>query len=324
MSRFIDVHNHAIPRRVLELVTSDPVYGVTVADGMWNSGNIVSFPLVDAWFEPDAKLREMDGKELDGAVLSAAPKPLYYYELDLAPQEAVARETNIGLEEFTRGHEDRLRWMAQVPLAFPERAAEVLRDASELGCAGVQIGTTAAGRQLDGPEFEAFWSAAEELDQTVFLHPAYERKIPEYSDYHLGVVVGLPVEVTVAVERLICSHVFDRHPNLRVVAALGGGFFPYNNGRLRHYSSFGAQLRDAPKEPWDYVGQLKFDSFLHDVGQLRFLITQAGAENVLIGTDCSFLSATPTPVSDLRAAADGDETVIQQVGETNPAQLFRF
>jgi hypothetical protein len=46
-------------------------------------------------------------------------------------------------------------------------------------------------------------------------------------------VVGLGVEVTVTLERMIYKGVFDRHPSLTIVAALGGGFFPYNAGRLR-------------------------------------------------------------------------------------------
>lgn len=320
----IDIHNHAIPPRVLDLVLNDPVYGVSIVDGQWRSGNIGSFQLHDAWTDPEAKLREMDGKELDGAVLSAAPKPLYFYELDLGPQEAVARTTNLGLEEFCAGNDDRLRWMATVPLAYPEAAVGVLRDAAERGARGVMIGPTAAGRQLDGEEFEPFWSACEALDLPIFLHPAYEAKTDAYSEYHLGVVIGLSVELTVAVERMICSHVFDRHPGLCVVVALGGGFFPYNAGRLRHYASYGPQLRDAPKDPWSYVGQIKFDSFLHDAGQLRFLIDQAGAENVLIGTDSSFPSAPASPVGELREAARGDAAIIRQIAETNPIELFKF
>jgi aminocarboxymuconate-semialdehyde decarboxylase len=317
-----DVHNHAIPRRVLDLVCSDSRYGVTVTNDVWHSANISDFPLVPAWHDADAKLQEMDGKELDRAVLSAAPKPLYFYELDLEPQARVAQETNIGLAEMCVGHEDRLRWMAHVPLGFPGEAAKMLREAASRGAAGAQIGTSAAGRRLDDASFDEFWSAVDELGMPIFLHPAYEKQIPEYATFKLGVVVGLPVEVTVAVERLICARLFDRYPHVNIVAALGGGFFPYNEGRLRHYISQGAGLADAPAEPWSYVGRLKFDSFLHDVPALEFLIKKAGAANVMIGTDCSFRSATAAPVADVRLATDGDDAAFKQVSETNADDFF--
>jgi aminocarboxymuconate-semialdehyde decarboxylase len=320
----IDIHNHAIPQRVLDLVQRDPVYQVKIKDGKWYSGNIAPFKLDAAWYDPEAKLREMDGRLLDGAIISAAPKPLYFYELDLAPQQLIARETNLGLRDYVKGHEDRLGWMAHVPLAFPEQACQMLREAVDMGATGVEIGTSANGHRLDEDMFEPFWSLCEELDQTVFLHPAYERMVPEYQPWRLEVIVGLPVEVTVTLERMIYSGMLDRHPKLRIVAGLGGGFFPFNAGRLRSYASRDPAFANSPKrDPWSYVGQIKFDSFVDDVGQLGFLLKQAGSANVCIGTDCSFASGAPRPVQDLRAAADNNEAIINEVGE-NPRKLFRF
>ena len=33
----IDIHNHAIPDGVLDLVAAKPAYGVTISDGVWSS-----------------------------------------------------------------------------------------------------------------------------------------------------------------------------------------------------------------------------------------------------------------------------------------------
>jgi aminocarboxymuconate-semialdehyde decarboxylase len=109
---------------------------------------------------------------------------------------------------------------------------------------------------------------------------------------------------------------------LNVVAALGGGAFPYNVGRLRHYITWVPALSDSPKDPWSYVGQIKFDTHLHDPLALRFLIEKAGPENVLIGTDCSFPSATPEPVRELRDALGDDDASFAMVAETNAMELF--
>ena len=74
-------------------------------------------------------------------------------------------------------------------------------------------------------------------------------------------------------------------------------------GRLRQYTTWlRPELESAPADPWSYVGQLKFDTHLHDPVALRFLVEKAGSGNVLIGTDCSFLSCTPSPMGELREA----------------------
>ena len=148
------------------------------------------------------------------------------------------------------------------------------------------------------------------------MHPAYEATGPEAQGYTLGGVLGLPYEMTNALVRLICGRVLDRYPKLTIVAALGGGYFPYIAGRLRHFTTFADELAEAPPQPWDYVGQVKFDTNVNDVKTLRFLIESAGVENVLLGSDCSFPSAMPDPVGELRKAAPNDEAM-ETIAETN-------
>jgi len=319
----IDIHTHALPPRVLKLVENDKRYRVDLSGGQWKSAHIAPFPITEAWYKPSEKLKEMDRQKLDASVLSAAPKPLFYHDLDLEPQALMAREVNLGLAEFCNGHEDRMRWMAQVPLTFPDESCRTLEQAKAEGAVGVQISTSANGHRLDEERYEPFWSKLEELDLPAFLHPAYERDLPEFADFRLGPVLALGVEVTVTLERMIYKSVFDRHPKLVIIAALGGGFFPYNVGRLRHYSRIGSGFEGLTKrDPWSYVGQIKFDCFLHDPQQIRFLISQAKPENVLLGTDASFRSMMPDPVGVLREAADGNAAIVNQIGDTNARALF--
>ena len=319
----IDIHNHAIPQRVFDLIEREPEYGVSLAGGTWHGPNIGDFALVEAWASPDAKLRELDGKGLDGAVVSIAPKPLYFFELPLAPQSAVAKETNLGLAEYCAVHPDRLRWMAHVPLGWPEASAEILDEAVALGASGVQVGTSAAGRRLDDPALDPFWETVERLNVPVFIHPGYELQIQAFADWNLGAIIGLPLETTIALERLVCAGHLDRYPSLRVVGAHGGGFFPYNVGRLRNYIRVRPALKDLPSDPWSYVGRIMFDSLVYDVDTLRFLVQKAGPENIMIGTDCSFSSAPIAPVDELRAAIDDDEGFRLAAGG-NAAELFGF
>jgi len=318
----IDIHNHAIPRRVLDLVSTDGRYGVSLTDEIWRSSNIAPFELDPAWYDPEAKLREMDASGLDQAVLSAAPKALYFYELPLEPQTTIARETNVGLEDYCAKHRDRLGWMAHVPLAFPEESARVLAAALSDGAIGVQVGTSAAGRRLDDPAYAPFWSEVALHNVPVFLHPAYEITADEITQYRLETVIGLPFETTIALERLICAGFFDRYPDVTLIAAHGGGYFPWGVGRLRSIGIFSSTAPDHV-DPWSYVGQIQFDSKVDDIETLRFLIHRAGAENVMIGTDCSFTRPPITPVQDVKDALGVDDSpALRKILEGNARKLF--
>jgi aminocarboxymuconate-semialdehyde decarboxylase len=316
----IDVHNHAVPERAIELVGRDPVYEASVSDGRWRGGVHVEFELVPSFIDPRAKVAELEAKGLERAVVSVAP-PLFYYHVDPEAGEAMARAINAGLAEMAAAEPERLRWLATVPLQDTERVVAVLEDAHVEGCVGVEIATSAApGRRLDEPEVEPFWMAAERLALPVMLHPAYLEPNPALGDYYLANVIGFLLETTVALERLICAGVLDRHPGLRLVLVHAGGYFPWQAGRLRHARTVRPELRASPADPWAYLDQLWFDPITHDRDALRYLLAKVGPGRVVLGTDLPFDMATPDPVGELRAVADAD--AVATIAERNPAALY--
>jgi aminocarboxymuconate-semialdehyde decarboxylase len=316
----IDVHNHAVPETAIELLNRDPVYGVTVRNGRWRGGVHPEFDLLDSFTEPDAKIAELEDRGLEGAVVSASPT-LFYYHVDPEPSEAMARVVNTGLAEMAAARADRLTWMASVPLAAPERAVAVLDDAVAAGCVGVEI-ATAAGPELplDDPVLEPFWAAAERHGLPVMLHPMYTAPHPRLGDYYLENVIGFPFETTIAIERLICAGVLDRHPGLRIVLVHAGGYFPWQAGRLRHARTVRPELESSPADPWSYLGQVIVDPITHDADALRYLIAKVGAANVVMGTDLPFDMATPEPMSALLEACDEETAAV--IAERNPAALY--
>lgn len=318
----IDVHNHALPERAIELLGRDAVYGATVTGGVWRGGVHVEFEVVPAFVDPDAKLAELEAAELEGAVMSVSPM-LFYYHLDAEAGEAMARAVNGGLAEMAGARPQRLRWMASVPLQDPVRAAAVLEDAVAAGCVGVEVGTAAGpDRRLDDPGLEPFWQAAERHRLPVLLHPAYTAPNPSLGDYYLENVIGFPLETTVAIERLICAGTLDRHPQLRVVLVHAGGYFPWQAGRLRHAGTVRPELASSPLDPWRHLGQVRLDPITHDVDALRYLIGKVGAENLVMGTDLPFDMATPQPMRMLLEASD--ESTAAVIAERNPSELYRF
>jgi aminocarboxymuconate-semialdehyde decarboxylase len=317
----IDVHNHAFPESVIRLLEHDPQYGLSVKGRQVSTVNYPDFTLSDSLFDPAAKLVELTAHGLDAAVVSVQPRLLAYH-VEVEPGELMARTVNQGLREFCEYDRDHLRWMASVPLQSPERSAYLLRQAARDGAVGVEIATSVAGRPLDEADLEPFWAAAEELRLPIFIHNAYNTRIPSLQRYFLMNVIGNLLETTICAERLVCSGVIGRFPGLRLVLAHAGGYFPFQAGRLRHATTVRKELSEAPRDPWAFVGRFIFDTITHDRQALAYLVSRVGVENVVMGSDLPFDMATPEPLAALREAVNAEAA--RTIAEVTPAQLYRF
>jgi aminocarboxymuconate-semialdehyde decarboxylase len=317
----VDVHNHVIPTESLELLGSDPVYGVQVADGEWRGAHHVPFPIVDSFFEPAARLAELDERNIGGAVLSSPP-PLFYYDVPEAPAEALCASANEGMAHFAAAAPERFRWLANLPMQHPELAARLLAKAHAAGCVGAGIGTSVVGKRLDEEEFEVFWATAAQLRLPVLVHPAFNESHRGLERYYLQNVIGNPLETTVFTERMIASGVLERHPELRLVLLHGGGFIPYQLGRLRHARTVRPELAESPIDPFFFLPQLYFDTITHDDEALRYLVSRVGAEQVVLGTDLPYDMAMQAPVETLQRVLG--EEMTEAIGSTNAARLFGF
>lgn len=315
----VDAHFHAFPESVIELLASEPAYGIAASKDGVSGGRLTNHELFASLHDPSATLAELDRRGVDGAILSIAPR-LFAYHVDAALGEQMADATNAGLAQMCAHEPARLHWMAHVPLAAPARAAAVLQEAKRAGAVGVEIGTSVAGTPLDEAELEPFWAAAARLDMPIFVHPAYNADIPALKRYYLGNAIGNPLQTTIAAERLICSGILDRHPRLRLLLSHAGGFFPFLAGRLKHARTVRPELADSPEDPWSYAGQLLFDTIIHDVPALTYLVSRVGAENVLLGSDTPYDMSTVRPLDQLRAAVDADTADL--IAARNPARIY--
>ena len=69
----IDVHNHVMPAEVLDLLRSDPGYGVTLDGDRWTGVHHVPFTIAASFHDPAAKIAEMDLNGIGSAVVSCPP-----------------------------------------------------------------------------------------------------------------------------------------------------------------------------------------------------------------------------------------------------------
>ena len=304
----IDLHAHVFLRETLERMQAEhPDRSprlVQVHDGYMLEfpSRSASGPFPASMFDVEQRLADMDLAEVDVQVLSVPP-PLLHYHLDPPVGAAFARiQNDVGLA-LSLERPDRFQWFATLPLQDRDaslRELERLADASVVR--GIQVGSNVNGASLV-PTCDWLWKAASELDLPIWVHP--DRRAVTSRDganrYHLGNLVGIPHETTLAIGELIFSGVLDRYPDLRLGFVHGGGFAPYQIGRWDHgWSNRDDASAEIDEPPSTYLRRMFFDSLTHDRLSLRLLGDRVGWSQVVIGSDYPFDMSDPRAVQAIR------------------------
>lgn len=302
-----DVHAHVVPPSLLEILEQDTArLGVELsrADGRLTSAvqGCVYSGATDRLLDIDARLRAMDAAGVDVQLLSSWVGLMGY---PLEPERGIrwSRLFNEALAELVAAHPDRFRGLCQVPLQIPSVAATELTGAlMDNGMVGVEITTTVDGAELDDESLEPFWETAADLGCLVLVHP--DRALPGRTRprHFLANTVGNAAETTVAAVSLACGGVLERHPGLRICLVHGGGYLPYQIGRVDRAYAAVPELAGGhlPRPPGDYLRRLYYDTVTHSPSALRFLLDFAGAEHVVLGSDHPFEMGDPDPVETIR------------------------
>jgi aminocarboxymuconate-semialdehyde decarboxylase len=283
-----------------------------------------AYPLAPEFWDMEAKLRQMDRLGIDITVLSIAP-PLLFYWVDPKAAAEFCRGANEAIARLTAGSGGRLYGLATVPMQDPEAAAAELRYAvSMLGLKGAILGTSVEGTPLEDERFEPFWAVAEALEVPILLHPYYVGPRPGLTEFYLINLIGNPLDTSVAAARLILSGFLDRHPRLRFLLVHGGGFLPYQIGRLDHGFRMRREAqRHIRRPPSAYLDRFYFDTVVHADLPLRFLVGLVGCERVMVGTDLPFDMADVGFHAHLNALG-GDRDQEEAIRGRNACRLFRI
>lgn len=271
--------------------------------------------------EVGARLAAMDEQRVDRQWVSVSPNHFYPWANDgLAGW--VASETNRLVAEHVAQAPDRLTGLGVVPLQHPAHIVEYLDDAVlGRGLAGVEISSFAGDVELSDSRLEPFWARAAELRAIVFLHP-FGCTLDERLDrFYLANTVGQPVENAVALSHLIFAGVLDRHPDLRIVAAHGGGYLPTAIGRSDRAWRVRPEAHGCAHPPSTYLRKIWFDTVVHDSDAVRALVEAAGGSQVVLGSDFPFDMGVDDPVSLVRGA-ELPEEITARILEGNADALL--
>ncbi len=306
----IDAHAHAIPPRFVEYLTdrsrTTAIGGLSTTSS--EQGLRVTFgqrttaPLNPSLSDMDARVSWMDRVGIDVQIL-AGWIDFTGYEIEPAHAVEYSRAHNDCLAEHAADHGDRFHLIGTIPLQAPEAAARELTSLMESGFVGVEIATTVGGLALDRAGLDPVWEAAEGTGAFVLLHPMTPLTGIDLGRYFMANAVGRPAETSITLAGLILDGVFERFPNLKVCAVHGGGFVPYQIGRLDQAVKAKPAVagRRLSRLPSDYLRQVYVDTVVNNPHALRFIVDYLGAEQVLLGTDYPFPMGDLDPVSSVKA-----------------------
>ena len=246
----------------------------------------------------DRRLADMDDQGVDVQVLSLASPGVQ--NLSATDAVTVARESNDALAAVIAGHPERFQALAAIPTPDPgAAAAELERAVTQLGFRGAMLYGRTGNTLADAPEFDDLYATAERLRVPLHFHP--QTPVPAVLDAYYsglgGVGMGLATaglgwyyDLGVQYLRMIFSGVFDRHPDLQVIAGHWGEvvlFYLDHTGIMANQAKLERPLADYFRQNFWVTG-----SGTVSERYLRWTAEVVGTERMMYSTDYPYTFAT--------------------------------
>jgi aminocarboxymuconate-semialdehyde decarboxylase len=309
--RTIDAHSHCYFQDALDLMGVDAQAILPATKGVQE--HFLAIP-----DRIDARLKSMDDMGIDMEILSINP---YWYGKDRDTAAKIVKLNNDHLAAICTAHPDRFGAFACITLQYPDLAVQQLEAAMKSGLRGAAIGASVLGDNFSQPKYHPVWAKAQELGAVLFIHPVSPPELAKRfaGNGWLSNIVGNPLDTTLALQHLIFEGTLDLFPDLKILAAHGGGYLGSYAPRSDHGCFVSPQNCNPgivlKKQPTEYLNQLHFDALVFTPEALRHLAAQVGASQIVLGTDfpipwelhpVDHIFATTTLSDDEKAGILGD------------------
>lgn len=268
-----------------------------------------------------ARLRHMDALGTDIQVLY--PSMLTHMtdrpELELA----LCKSYNRWLAEVWQQSDNRLRWVAQLPLRSMDKALTELQFATQRGACGVFIKSIEGDRLLTDRYFFPLYEEASRLNVPICVHasagnPAMEALLSQDRDG--GNFSKFKLSVISAFHSLVVDGVPDVFPHLRF------GFIEVSSQWVPHL------VHDLARR-FEWKGRSLAHDLLRDNrlyvacqmdDDLPYVISYAGEDNLVIGTDYGHAdtSSELLALQRFRERRDLEPRVIEKILDDNPRAFY--
>lgn len=221
---------------------------------------------------------------------------------NLDASNAVALQTlaNDVLAEAVKKYPDSLQGFATLATPAPQDAArELERSVQELGLHGAMLHGRTRERNLDHPDFYPIFEAAEALRAPLYLHPQspqpavrnvyYSGFDEELNSLFARPGIGWHYETGIQIVRMMLGGVFDRYPNLQVIAGHWGEVILFYLDRI----DLLGRAAKLPRLPSEYFRDHVFvtPSGLFSQRYLRWAIDVLATDRIMFSADYPYQMA---------------------------------
>jgi aminocarboxymuconate-semialdehyde decarboxylase len=247
----------------------------------------------DRFWDVERRLSDMDDANIDRQVLTVARASLWR---GLDPTEALplVREANDAVADYA-AQSERFVPVGTLPFLSGPYLDELERCVEDLGMAGVQMFSNIEGRPLDHEDHEAFFAEVDRRGVPLWLHPQLHDWYDWDSEHMLHKMLGWPFDTAMALGRLACNGVLERH-DLDIVAHHAGGMLPHFDDRfetmyegvLDSPEVFPYEVTDLPKHPIEYLREIHGDTVLDGSAHATQCAQDFYGDGMVFATDYPF------------------------------------
>jgi len=305
----IDTHTHIIPKNIPDF-SKKFGYGEFIhldhhqpGKAWMMQGNKRFREIVANCWDTVIRIEEMQSHKADMQVICTIPVMFSYWAKANDCLE-VSRFLNDDIANTVHAHPGKFIGLATLPMQDTKLAVQELERCMKNGFKGVQIGSNINDLNLNEPQFAEFFAACESLNAAILVHPWQMMGMEHMIKYWLPWLVGMPAEISRAICSMIFGGIFEKHKNLKVCFAHGGGSFLPTISRIEHGWECRPDLVaiDNPHNPKKYLGKFWVDSHVCDHKMLQYVIDLVGADKVMQGSDYPFPLGEAVPGELVRTA----------------------
>jgi predicted TIM-barrel fold metal-dependent hydrolase len=322
----VDCQSHVFPSAYAEIIRRNTGFvQAQEKDGTYviSYGDLMTYTLNPRVYDPKQKLNDMDDAGIDIGILSTnIPGPEC-----LLPELGIegSRVINNYIAELCTKYPGRFYGLASLPLRDVSSAmAELERAVQELDLRGIVLYSHINGKSVDSPEFEPLYNQAEKLQIPLVLHPMVPTWGEVIKQYSMIPMIGLMIDTSIAMLRLILSGTLERHPDLLVVHPHCGGVLPYLMPRIEEQTEVKRRGRENIKaSPMEYYRRVYMDLVSPSALAMQYALDFSDADHLLFGSDHPWVSIETfvEHFNLLRSVTDKDAAKILGL---NACKLFKI
>ena len=245
-------------------------------------------------FDPHKRIPDMDADGIDAVFLYPSLGLFSGAIHDPQLAAAVCRAYNRWLADYCKPYPDRLFGVAMLPLQDVDLAIAEMRFAKkELGFRGGFLRPNPYdGKMINHPDFEPFWSAAEDLDFSIGFHEGASSGMPtvgvdRFEGRGAQHIISHTMEMMLACLAVIWGGVCEKYPKIRIgfLESGGGWIAPWLDRMDRHFDDQGFNDSGLKTRPSDLFRRNCWISFEPVEGSLKVLADYVGPNKIMWATD---------------------------------------